>query len=448
MTPKIGLLQGIGLVVASMIGSGVFVSSGFMLQASLSPFEIMLEWIIGGTWAFAGAILYVHIAKNFPKNGGEPEYIKTYLDPNIGQVVALLTIAIGFICPIAFDSLVAASYLHSMFNIGSPQLIASVILLIFMMINLYPSKASLSDFIQQGLVLLKIIIVLTISGVGLYWLHNTASFTPYQIQAVEPAKIETLLQQQYWVVYAFSGFNASIYLVERFRKPSVQVKYSIFLGVSFVFVCYLLLNHVFVQALQHTDISQATLSDNFTQVTLGHILIQKMMGPSYGTVMSCLMVVIFLSSISVMIQLVLPICVSVMGTLSSPKEKNLCTQKMVLWIGGLSLLMIWISGVRDLLSSISFLIYLVSSLTVSLILFNRLPQRSPLWIRGLSFVYISISMVLLGYGLTGASYLETLVFSILTVCLWMFIRKPISLGKKLDIDEAASQPIINEFQGS
>ena len=118
MNPKIGLLQGIGLVVASMIGSGVFVSSGFMLQASLTPFEIMLEWIIGGIWAFSGAVLYVHIAKNFPKNGGEPAYIKKYLDPNVGQVVAILTILIGFICPIAFDTLVAASYLQSIFQVG------------------------------------------------------------------------------------------------------------------------------------------------------------------------------------------------------------------------------------------------------------------------------------------------------------------------------------------
>jgi len=445
MNPKIGLLQGIGLVVASMIGSGIFVSSGFMLQASLSPFEIMLEWIIGGLWAFSGAILYVHIAKNFPKNGGEPAYIKEYLDPNIGQVVAILTIAIGFICPIAFDTLVAASYLQSIFQLGNPTLIASVILICFMVLNLYPSKASLSDFIQQGLVLLKIIIVLTIGIVGLNWLQSTDSFSPYQVQPVGAAKIKTLLQQQYWVVYAFSGFNASIYLIERFRKPKEQVKYSMYFGIAFVFVCYLLLNHVFVQMLQHTDIAQVAITDNFTQITLGHILLQKMMGPSYGTIMSCLMVVIFLSSISVMMQLVLPICVSVMGDFRTNKEQQLCSQRMVLWIGGLSLMLIWISGARDLLSSISFLIYFVSSLTVSLILFNRLPQRSPIWIRALSFVYIVVSMTLLAYGMTDASYMETLLFLVVTGCAWLFFRLPSVFNKKLTIEEPTPQPMINEL---
>ena len=396
MPSKIGVIQGVGLVVASMIGSGLFVSTGFMLAQGLTPSEILLEWLIGGIWAFIGAILYSHIAKVTPMNGGEPAYIRKYLSNRLGYIITLLTIMVGFICPIVFDSLVSGSYIAALIGWDEPQVIASCIVVFFVIANYVTEKNTLSDMIQQLLVVIKIVGVLVMIAIGFWWLNTTHTFSAYTY-SFNPERTEILLGQQYWVVYAFSGFNAAIYIAERFQNPKEQIKKSIYYGLFLVFACYLLLNHIFVQILMATDIPKEALDDGFNQITLCHLLFQKIFESNYGNIISTMMVFIFLSSISVMFQLVIPICTSLCSE-SADSEKIQYKKWSILAVGVFALILVWLTDIAKILASISFIIYFVSSLTIAIILFNRLPKGSSYQMRFLSSMYIFSSVMLLLYG--------------------------------------------------
>ena len=66
---KVGLATAIAIVVANMIGTGVFGSLGFQLAGIPSGFPIMLLWLIGGLVSFCGAVCYAELASMYPKSG-------------------------------------------------------------------------------------------------------------------------------------------------------------------------------------------------------------------------------------------------------------------------------------------------------------------------------------------------------------------------------------------
>lgn len=437
MNSKIGVTQGVGLVVASTIGSGLFVSTGFMLSQGLTPSEILLEWFIGGLWAFCGAVLYGHIAQSTPLNGGEPVYIRRYLSDRLGYLITLLTIVIGFICPIVFDAIVTGNYVGALIGWEQPQIIASLIILFFIGTNYITDQNQFSDFIQQLLVLIKLCSVVAIIAIGFWWLDFTSTYTPYSF-SFSPKRIDSLLGQQYWVVYAFSGFNAAIYIAERFKKPEQQVKKSIYYGLFLVFCCYILINHIFVQVLMTTDIPQAVLDDGFNQITLCHLLFQKMFQSNYGNIISLLMIFIFLSSISVMFQLVIPICTSLFSSKIKDHmdNKNIPLTKLcLLAVGCLALILVWFTSIVKVLASISFIIYFVSSLTISIILLNRLPQGSSYRIRILSLGYILSSLLLLAYGIVSSDMVYSCSIVLILMMAWLFRKSdkvPTSIPEQSD----------------
>lgn len=424
MSHKIGVVQGVGLVVASMIGSGLFVSTGFMLAQGLTSSEILLEWLIGGLWAFCGAILYSHIAQVTPLDGGEPIYIRRYLSESLGYIVSIITILIGFICPIVFDSLVTGHYLSAVSGWEQPEIMASAIILFFVGTNYIGDRNQFADVIQQILVFIKFCIVFAIIAIGFWWLNKTDTFTPYTLTFTSD-RIQPLLGQQYWVVYAFSGFNAAIYIAERFKQPSIQVQKSIYYGLFLVLICYMLINHIFVQVLLATDIPQAALNDEYNQITLCHLLFQKMFASSYGNVISSVMIFIFLSSISVMFQLVIPICVSLSTKKECQDHNKQLTKLCVLIVGGFALLLIWSTSISQILASISFIVYLVSSLTMAIILLNKLPKGSSPKIRLLSLGYIITSILLLAYGVINSDigFAPSVLFASALIVVWLYHKK-------------------------
>jgi basic amino acid/polyamine antiporter, APA family len=401
---KIGSLYGVGLVIASMIGSGVFISTGFMLQ-HLSPSEIMLEWIIGGIWAICGAVVYVEVARKLPKDGGEVQYVKECIDPFLGRIVGMLTLLLGFACPIAFDALVAGSYLQAISQFGHPQVYATFIVCLFGFLGSFYSNRNVSSIIQQVLVICKVLIVLGIVLCGFLWMGYGGREVSYELPSINRIMSSTFLYQQYWVVYAFSGFNAAIYIVSSFRNPEQDLKRSIYSGVALVFVLYLALNHIFVQVLQSTDIPLNFWESSFTQLTLGHLLLTKIFGISLSNIMSLMLVLIFLSSISAMMQLSVPVCVSTVDRYTMNHNKKDIYIYSLYGIVIISIFLIWSSQVRELLEGISCMIYIVSALTASLILFNRLPTPASAWVKMISFLYITFSFFLLYCGMLESSFL-------------------------------------------
>src|SRR6516225_4153457 len=101
------------IVVADMVGVGVFTSLGFQVIEITSGFSLLLLWIVGGVVAICGAFSYAELAAMFPRSSGEYNFLRRIYHPAFGFVAGWLSATVGFAAPIALAAIAFSKYLTS-----------------------------------------------------------------------------------------------------------------------------------------------------------------------------------------------------------------------------------------------------------------------------------------------------------------------------------------------
>ena len=115
------------IVIANMVGTGVFTSLGFQLADIQSGFVLMMLWAIGGVIAFCGAMSYAELGAALPRSGGEYNFLGEIYHPAAGFVSGWVSATVGFAGPTALAAITFATYLGSAFP-AVPQTPAAVAL--------------------------------------------------------------------------------------------------------------------------------------------------------------------------------------------------------------------------------------------------------------------------------------------------------------------------------
>jgi APA family basic amino acid/polyamine antiporter len=71
----IGFLTACSIVIANIIGTGIFTSLGFQLKDIQSGFALLMLWLVGGIAALCGALCYGELAAAMPRSGGEYHFL-------------------------------------------------------------------------------------------------------------------------------------------------------------------------------------------------------------------------------------------------------------------------------------------------------------------------------------------------------------------------------------
>ena len=162
--------------------------------------------------------------------------ISRYMPPKFSLLIGYGTLLLGFICPIAFDA-TAGVYFLSLESMEEGRLLATV--MVITMLIAHGINARGSNVFQDVVASLKYLVVLMVLAVGYYRLAED----PVLLQAADVTPLyeteESWLFQQYWIAYAFSGFNAVIYVAGRFRDPTNDVPKALSLG--FVAVAFVVI---------------------------------------------------------------------------------------------------------------------------------------------------------------------------------------------------------------
>jgi APA family basic amino acid/polyamine antiporter len=98
---RVDLGSAIAIVVANMIGTGLFTSLGYQLVESRAGFPVLLIWLLGGLLAFLGAACYAEIATRLPESGGEYHFLSEIYHPALGFMAGFTSATAGFAAPIA-----------------------------------------------------------------------------------------------------------------------------------------------------------------------------------------------------------------------------------------------------------------------------------------------------------------------------------------------------------
>src|SRR5271154_1798526 len=111
------------IVVADMVGVGVFTSLGFQVTDITSGFSLLLLWVVGGVVAICGAICYAELAAMLPRSSGEYNFLRRIYHPAFGFVAGWLSATVGFAAPIALAAMAFGVYFKSIVPHAPPLLL-------------------------------------------------------------------------------------------------------------------------------------------------------------------------------------------------------------------------------------------------------------------------------------------------------------------------------------
>lgn len=289
---QIRMFPAAALVVASMVGTGVFTSLGYQVRDIPSGPALILVWMLGGLLALCGALCYAELASALPRSGGEYHYISTLYHPSLGWTAGLISAVVGFAAPTALAALAIGRYAHRAVE-GIPPLWASVAALLFVtgghLITLRSSALlqTVSTVLKLGLILAFIVAAAIMPGNGdVRW-------------TVEPeVDLAIILQPAYaiallFVFYAYSGWNAAVYMLEEIHDARRTVVRALVAGTVLVMVLYLALNATFLKAAPLAELEGVT--------EVGHVAAESIFGAGAARWFSGLLALGLIATVSALI---------------------------------------------------------------------------------------------------------------------------------------------------
>ncbi len=242
----------VALVVANMVGAGVFTSSGFSLSTLGSPGRVMLAWGLCGVWALCGAVAYGALAARLPLSGGEYLFLHRLVHPSIGFLAGWISVIAGFTAPIAAAALGAVLYALPAGDSGDLQvtyLAAGVIVLACgcHLLGLKWGAGAQNAIVAAKLCLLTCFVVWAWSLVPEERWQGSA--LPGQDPSWLPADLDqwtVLVGSMSWLALSYTGFNAAIYVAGESQDAQRAVPRAMWLATLVVTVLYLALNAIFV----------------------------------------------------------------------------------------------------------------------------------------------------------------------------------------------------------
>ena len=269
---EIGYFSATTLVVANMVGTGIFTTSGFIINELGNPMSMLLCWLVGGLFALCGALCYGELGARFPHAGGEYVYLREAFGKLIAFLSGWISLIVGFSAPIAAAAVAFATYFLKSLSVPvepqviipffevnlitlSPVTFTAIVVVIFISL-LHFHSLKIGSRVQNLLTLLKVGIIVVFIGCGLFsGQGSTAHFG-------EGIDFGIVFQDKFaigliFISFAYSGWNAAAYLGGEIRHPEKNIPLSLFTGAFLVTGLYLLLNVVYIFALPAAQMSGA-----------------------------------------------------------------------------------------------------------------------------------------------------------------------------------------------
>jgi APA family basic amino acid/polyamine antiporter len=303
---KLGLFPATNIVVANMIGAGIFTTSGLLMAGLNNPLLMIILWIAGGIIALCGALAYGELGAAMPGAGGEYLFLSKLYHPLFGFLSGWVSFIVGFSAPIAASAIGFSEYfLRSMpgfatwfevIGVSDPaaakKIISVSIILIFTFIHYRGIKTG--ALVQNILTILKIALIVFlllagfISGAGDFNHFSGGAEIQFNLSGWKTIGLSLM-----WIMFSYSGWNASTYLGAEIKNPSRTLPMSLLYGTGIVILLYVGLNVLYVFSTNPEDMKGI--------ISVGGLAMGNLFGPSADTLFSLLIAFALFSSLSAFI---------------------------------------------------------------------------------------------------------------------------------------------------
>lgn len=290
-TPKsIGYSTATAIVIASMIGTGVFTTLGLQAQEIQTDFALLCLWGVGGLIAMTGALSYGELAAAMPRSGGEYQYLTNIYHPVLGTAAGWISVSIGFAAPSALAAMALGRYATA-FSDLSPVWIAVLTIATITAFHAFSVRTgrlfhNVTTGMKLALIVLFCIAGLLVEPVKI--VAVTPSLSGWR-EVFSPAFAFSLI----YVSYAYSGWNAATYVAGEVWHPQRTLPAALFHGTLLVAAFYLLLNFVFLRTIPLSQLSG--------KIEVGALSANYIFGGHGGLLISAMICVLLVSTISAMV---------------------------------------------------------------------------------------------------------------------------------------------------
>ena len=174
-SPKrtIGFVTACSIVIANIIGTGIFTSLGFQLIDIQSGFALLMLWVIGGIVALCGALCYGELAAALPRSGGEYHFLSKIYHPALGFMAGFVSATVGFAAPVALAAMAFGQYFNGVFGAGSPVVLSFVVVWIVTVFHV--GNLRIGSAFQNATTLVKLLLIGALIGRASLFHQNSRS---------------------------------------------------------------------------------------------------------------------------------------------------------------------------------------------------------------------------------------------------------------------------------
>lgn len=261
LSRRIGWFTAGCVLISNVVGSGIFTTTGFMARDLGHPVLILAVWLLGGLIALAGALSYSELGAAIPVAGGEYVYLRRTYGPFVGFLSGWTSFTIGFSAAIAAGAVSFAAYLTQLLPLDDERGLPSTVIalgLLWLITGFHLTRVGAGGLLQRILTVLNMGAIAVLIAAGLIggegdWSHLSPS------GAHAAPSIGLAIVSLIFALYAYSGWNAAVYLAGEVTEPARTIPRALIGGTLFVTLLYLALNAFYFYALSVTDLGQPPL---------------------------------------------------------------------------------------------------------------------------------------------------------------------------------------------
>ena len=289
---QLGPWTAAGVVVANIIGTGIFTLTGLLLFRLESGWMVLLCWLIGGVIALCGALSYAELSTMMPRAGGEYVYLREIYGPLPAFLTGWTSFIVGFSAPAAASAVAVSIYLTKAGWLpevtGARKGVAIAIVLTLTFVHC--TGVRWGARVQNALTVLKLLLLAGFLLAGFAWGKSSFEWMSVAAGSWEGGNWSQMGISLLLVMFAYSGWNAASYLAEEIVEPARNLPRALLGGTLAVVILYLLLNVLFLSAAPLDTLSGA--------VAVGDVAAEGLFGAGAARWLSLLISFALLSSVS------------------------------------------------------------------------------------------------------------------------------------------------------
>jgi APA family basic amino acid/polyamine antiporter len=375
---SLGLVAAAAIVIANMIGTGVFTSAGFQAAALHDASTMLVAWVVGGALALCGATAYAELGAMMPRAGGEYVYLREAYHPAVGFLSGWVSLLAGFSAPIAVAALAFARYAAAVLGevapLGPDGQRALAVALVLAMTALHGFDAALGGRVQAVLAIGKAALIAGFVAVGvLAGGGDLAHFAP-RAGGLDNVWTEQFAVALMYVGFAYSGWNAAAYIAGELRDPQRTLPRALLLGTAVVTALYLLLNATFLWALGPERMATGDGGGPIAEV--GDAAARALLGDGAGRVLSTLIALGLCSAVSAMVMAGPRVYAAMADDGALPALLARRTARgvplaAVLLQGGIAVVVVLVADLGEVMQYVGFLLWVFAALAVGAVVVLR-----------------------------------------------------------------------------